>query len=249
MKLSTVRGLLIAFASLAATSAAAQDLPAPEILSIASPADGVIEITMSIPADEGRVPSAFHVYRRGGTHTTADDFDILKRGSYPHRFMDTLGTPEFTGDSATLTLIASGLQSGTFSFYVTRTNGGFGTFLEESGPSNVATVVVSGSNDADGMIGGSVTNGGTSSSPLDAITHGAGIHPNPATDALRVTHPAGIAATARIVDATGRTVATIELAGRDGASTIDIAALRAGTYQLVVVAGDRIALDRFVVVR
>jgi hypothetical protein len=232
--------------ALATNAAFAQQYAAPQITAIVSPAPGVVEITMRFAQGEPRGAAILQVYRKEGRHTSPEGFEVLSRAGYPHRFMDTMGTTEITGDGTTLTLMASGLKSGMFTFYVTRTNGAvFNTI--ESAPSNVVSVEVSGSYQTDMTIGGSV-----SSTPATAFAEAieivaVGSHPNPATSTLTLTWPAG-SGTLRVIDGRGTVVIARELGASDGA-TLDISGLAPGAYHAEIVQGSRIGRTRFVVAR
>ena len=224
---------------------------APALLNITSPSEGTVEITMQVEEEEGFRGGVYHIYRRNGNHDTPDPtkFDVISRGGYPHRFMDTTGTPEIYEDADGLVLRVTGLKSGTFSFYVTRTNGSFGSYLVESEPSNVLSVHVNGNNDNDDNIGGSVRPISIAGVHTNLVAERFVPYPNPATSIIRISAQSNGEGSIRVYDALGAEVLNITADITMEGYTLDVSGLPAGAYHAEIYQGNGISRSRFSVIR
>jgi hypothetical protein len=248
MNAITVRSIAMVFVlALAATAtAAAQRYPAPQLLGISSPRTGTVEITMEIEPGENGGMGAFLVYRRQGTHNTPEKFEMLKRGGYPHYFMDTVGSPEFASEEGLVKIIISGLKSGNCSFYITQVAPWISG--SESEPSNILTINVAGHMTDDGDIDGNVVPWSSASVATPVAIEQVTAYPNPALTQVRMPLP-GNAGTLRVFDATGAEVMKSTFGGGVAEYVLDVTRFAAGTYFAETVSGDRVARSRFTVVR
>lgn len=222
---------------------------APELISIDSPSAGTVEITMQVDGEEGFRGGIYHIYRRNGNHDTPVNFDVIERNGYPHRFMDTAGTPEIYANADNLVLRVEGLKSGTFSFYVTRTNGSLGSYLVESDPSNVLSVHVNGNNDEDGNIGGVVRPLSIAGVNDAVVAERFSAYPNPATNVIMISAPRDGEGIVRVYDALGAQVMNITINVSTEVYTLDVSGLPAGAYHAEILQGEGISRSRFNVVR
>jgi hypothetical protein len=236
--------MAFALGLIASGTALASRFPAPRLIGINSPLAGMVEITMEVSPGDGGYVGAFLVYRAEGE---SESFAMLKRAGYPHYFMDTTGSPEFSSEDGLVKIIISGLKSGTSSYYITQALPW--TDNTESVASNTLSTKVVGHLAEDGDIEGSVIALGSAGVEAPIAIGGLAAYPNPAAGMVRIPLAASVAGVVRVYDATGVKVMESAFAGGSAEHRLDVAGLAAGTYYTETIAGARVARSRFTVLR
>lgn len=250
MSTATLRswGALVVIALLGVATTYAGGKPdAPKIVSITSPAHGIIVIKLEQlkPFDNGYTTNAFPsfaFYRANGQRQNEDGFEQFS----PHT--DPADTVNMTGYVTGIRI--SGLRNGEQSFYVRLSYYVKGEGVVYSDPSNIVAVNVTGNNTTDGDMVYSITRS-EEAGVAEAFERGLfAAYPNPTAGIVQVPAPehTGDAAVA-LYDAHGVQAMTATATVADGRCVLATAGLPTGLYFAIVRQGLRSVRSEFTVVR